>query len=221
MPHGPARDGPTVKARTTIAWLALSVGLTGALSACGSDEVSPDTTGDGSSVGPDSEGSQTPTPAPTELAFGDAQTVAWQPTDDLSAAVSIRVETVREARGSDFEGLAAAGITEDNQPYYADVVITNEGDADLGGLDVPLYLADSNGTLTPPSKFAEPFEPCPSGPLPASFGPGAEASLCLVFVASPGADFESITVLPGSDAGEVTWTGDVAMPAKRPPKKGQ
>jgi hypothetical protein len=158
-------------------------------------------------------------PAPTQLAFGDAESVTWEPTGDLAGKLSISVETVREGDLADFDGLVGSGITADNQPFYVEAVIANEGDADLGGLDVPLYLQDSHGILSPPWGFAEPFEPCDSGPLPEPFGPGEEAELCLVFLGSPGASFESVTFQPTLDAAAVTWTGDLTV--EKAPAKGK
>ncbi len=188
------------------------VGLVGAFSACSAGEsggVAPDPA---ATVTPTV--AETPSSAPTELSFGDTESVTWEPASDLSGVLSIRVDAAREGRFSDFAGLEASGITKHNQPYYVDVVIANESDADLGGLDVPLYLADSNQTLTPPSRFADDFGPCASGPLPTSFGSGAETRTCLVFLGSPGADLEAITFQPALDTPAVSWTGDVEAPAK-------
>ena len=194
--------------RSSVVTLALTVALSGALSACASDEQDPDAAATPSA-------SETPSTAPAELAFGDTESVTWEPTNALSSELAIQVERVREGRFADFEGLVAPGITEANQPYYVDVVIANEGDAEIGGLDVPLYLVDSQQTLTPPSKFAAPFEPCPSGPLPTSFGAGEEAEMCLVFFSSPSATFQSITFQPDVEATAVSWTGDVDVPAAK------
>jgi len=157
-------------------------------------------------------------PIPTQLSFGDAESVTWEPTGDLAGELSIRVDEVREGDFADFDGLVGSGITADNQPFYVDTVIANEGDADLGGLDVPLYLQDSNGILSPPWGFAEPFQPCDSGPLPEPFGAGEEVELCLVFLGSPGATFESVTFQPTLDTAAVTWTGDLTV-EKAPAKK--
>lgn len=201
--------------RRMLPTLALAVLVGGVLSGCGNDSPEPATP---KGPGTPSEAVTTAV-APSELAFGDAESVSWQPTRNLSGELSVRVDGVREGRAADFTGLGASGITEENQPYYVDVAITNEGDAELGGLDVPLYLTDSQETLTPPSRFGEPFEPCASGPLPDPFGAGEEAQLCLVFFASPGAEFESITFQPGDDAAAVAWTGDVAVPAEEPTKE--
>lgn len=195
--------------RGALAALALTVGLTGALSACGSDGSDPDPPATPAD-------SQAPEATATELSFGEAETVVWEPASDISGELSIRVDAVREGRFVDFEGLVASGITEANQPYYVDVVIGNEADAEIGGLEVPLYLVDSQQTLTPPSKFADSFEPCPSGPLPTSFGAGEETQMCLVFFGSPSANFQSITFQPDADAAAVAWTGEVAVPTRKP-----
>ena len=201
--------------RATVLTLVLACALT----ACGAD-------GSGPEPAPTSSASVTSTEeaAPTELSFGDAQSVTWEPTGDLVAELSISVDKVREGDFADFDGLAGSGITPDNQPFYVDAVIANEGDADLGGLDVPLYLADSKGILSPPWGFAEPFEPCDSGPLPKPFGAGEQAELCLVFLGSPGATFESVTFQPTLDTAAVTWTGELTVerkPAKRKSAKGR
>ena len=200
--------------RGALAALALTVGLSGALSACGLDESK-------SESSPKSGAEQDSEATATELSFGEAETVTWEPAGDLSGELSIQVDTVRKGRFADFEGLVASGITEANQPYYVDVVIANEGDAEVGGLEVPLYLVDSKQTLTPPSKFADPFKPCSSGPLPASFGAGDKTRMCLVFFGSPSATFQSITYQPDVEAVGVAWTGkvDVRTQKQKPKQK--
>ncbi len=158
---------------------------------------------------------------PTQLSFGEAESVTWEPTADVSGELSLRIDKVRAGDFADFDGLVGAGITEDNQPFYVDAVIANEGDADLGGLDVPLYLRDSNETLSPPWGFVEPFKACDSGPLPEPFAAGEETEMCLVFFGSPGASFESVTFQPMVDSAAVTWTGDVVVRADNPSGKNR
>jgi len=175
----------------------------------GCSAAGPETPTPAPSADPASE--PTSEPDPTQLSFGDAESVTWEPSGDLAGQLSISIDRVREADFADFEGLVGSGLTRDNQPFYVDAVIANESGADLGGLHVPLYLQDSNGILSPPWGFAEPFEPCDSGPLPEPFGTGEEAELCLVFLGSPGATFESVTFQPTLDAAAVTWTGDLAV----------
>lgn len=168
---------------------------------------------------PSPEPSASPSPtapsAPIVLSFGDAESVDWQPADDVEGALRIKVDKVTEADLKDFRGLVGAGFTRANQPYYVDVVLANEGSAELGGLDVPLYLQDSTGTLAPPWGFAKPFKPCPSGPLPESFGDGDQVKKCLVFLASPEATMRAITYWPEADAQPVRWIGSVDEPAGR------
>ncbi|WP_310529015.1 hypothetical protein [Nocardioides sp.] len=186
------------------------------LSACGSDTTEPDAT-----ASPTASETATEQAAPTQLSFGDAESVTWQPTADVSGELTLQVDRVRAGDFADFDGLAGSGITQDNQPFYVDALIVNQSDLDLGGLDVPLYLQDSNGTLSPPWGFARPFKPCDSGPLPVPFAAGDRADLCLVFFGSPGAGFESVTFQPTLDAAAVTWTGEVAEPVlgTKPRKK--
>jgi hypothetical protein len=192
----------------------VTVVLACALSACASGSEDPEPT---ASPTP----SETPavTASPTVLAFGAAQTVAWAPTADLAGALSISVEKVRAGDFADFEGLEGSGITEVNQPFYVNASIANDGDVDLGGRDVPLYLQDSNGTLSPPWGFATPFKPCDSGPFPVSFAPGTELETCLVFFASPGGSFESVTFQPSVETAAVTWTGDLTVDRKKKQQK--
>jgi hypothetical protein len=189
--------------RSAVSTLVLACALT----ACGADDSEPEPT-----APPSASETATEAATPTQLGFGAAVSVAWAPTTDLAGELSISVDEVREGDFGDFDGLVGSGITEDNQPFYVEAVITNEGDAGLGGLDVPLYLQDSNGTLSPPWGFAEPFGPCDSGPLPEPFGAGEETKMCLVFFGSPGATFESVTFQPTLDAAAVTWTGDLTEP---------
>ncbi|PUA80451.1 hypothetical protein [Nocardioides currus] len=193
----------------------LTLVLACAVASCASDDPEPDAV-----AIPDASDTPTATAAPTEVAFGEEATVSWAPTSDLSGELSIRVDRVREGDFRDFRGLVGSGITADNQPYYVDVVVTNEGAADLGGLDVPLYLADSAERLSPPWRFASPFGPCDSGPLPDAFATGDQVKTCLVFFASPGADVESITFHPTLETAPVTWSGDVAVPTT-PKKQGK
>lgn len=185
-----------------------------ALTGCSSSSTEPDAP---------TEPSPPPTaePASVSVDLGDAETVSWAPTADLTGELSITVEKVREGGPQDFVGLVGPGITGSNQPFYVDAVITNEADADFGGLDVPLYLADSRGVLSPPWSFASPFEPCPSGPLPETFGSGDETEVCLVFFGSPGATFESITFQPTSETAAVRWTGDLTTATVRQKPKNR
>ncbi len=192
----------------------VTVVLALALSACATNAEDPDPV-----VTPTPSETPTVTAAPIVVAFGEAQTVTWAPTADRMGNLSITVEQVRAGDFADFDGLEGSGITEANQPFYVDAVIGNEGDADFGGLDVPLYLEDSHGTLSPPWGFATPFKPCDSGPFPASFATGEEIETCLVFFGSPDATFESVTFQPSLAAAPISWTGELTVEKDEPRKK--
>lgn len=189
-----------------------------ALTACGSADSGPEPT-----ASPSSSPRVSETPgAAAEVGFGYAQSVAWTPASDAAGELTISVEKVREGEFSDFAGLDGSGITGDNQAFYVDVSIANEGDVDLGGRDVPLYLEDSRGTLSPPWGFATPFKPCASGPLPDPFAPADEVELCLVFFGSPDATFSSVTFQPTTETTAVKWTGEVTVAkakAKQKPRQ--
>ena len=190
-----------------------------ALTGCSSDDASGDgTPSTGASTAasdPTSGGSTTGESSPqdttapgTELDLGDAATVAWRPASDPEGALELTVEAVRQGRMADFDGLVASGAVEGARPYYVEVRVTNAGDTDLGGLDVPLYLLDTSDTLGPPWAFAEPFRPCRSRPLPKSFGPGDSAGMCLVFLARAGSTYAAMAFQPTPDQEPVTWTGE-------------
>jgi hypothetical protein len=128
---------------------------------------------------------------PRNLRFGDhaiGQILVRDSTVD--ATVSITVESVRHGDTKAISGLVFPGITARSRAYYVDVSITHRGGPDAGGLDVPLYVQDRwdglKGVMSSPWELAEPFRPCPSGPLPAVFESGDRAEMCLVFTASPG-----------------------------------
>lgn len=199
--------------------------------------------GDGSGYGDPSEpsaGSGTPTPAepqetdspafptsvtPTEpgarLAYGDQATVAWQLPGGGVGVVDLRVDRVRAARRKEFRGWLGGQALEQARPYYVDVRVTNVGESDLGGHDVPLYLRDQNGTLGPPWAFDGTFEACPSGPLPASFAPEQRLRTCLVFLAPQRAEIEAMVFMRDADFEAITWTGEVTPPREAQKRTGK
>ena len=190
--------------RSAVLSAVLACALACALVGCGTPQPDPPVVTETPPVAPTAEAT------PTEVGFGNARSVAWSPTSDVEGELTMSVDKVRAGDFGDFAGLAGSGITEANSPFYVDVAIANTGEVDLGGRDVPLYLADSGAVLSPPWSFAEPFEPCASGPLPETFAGGDETEVCLVFFASPDATFESVTFQPTLETAAVTWTGEVA-----------
>ncbi|WP_457208743.1 hypothetical protein [Nocardioides sp. P5_C9_2] len=159
------------------------------------------------------------------LDLEDTATVAWRPSADLAGVLELSVDAVQEADTADFDGLVAPGAVEGARPYYVEVRVANAGDTDLGGLDVPLYLLDTSDTLGPPWAFTQPFRPCRSRPLPASFAPGDTHSACLVFFARAGSTYEAMVFQPTPDREAITWAGGAAAPPEgrrdRPSRQGR
>jgi hypothetical protein len=193
-----------------VAWVC--TGALVALGACSSDDaMSGEGTPDAGASTP--AGEPTPTDVATTepgtvLALGDDARVVWRPSADLEGVLELRVDAVREAATTDFDGLVASGTVAGAQPYYVDVTVANVGDTDLGGLDVPLYLLDTSDTLGPPWGFEEPFGPCRSRTLPTAFAPGESRGKCLVFFARAGSTYDAIAFQPAPDAEPITWTGE-------------
>ena len=143
MPHAP--------------YLVLTLVLALAMSACASDATEPEPTPPLPSPNPHRD-TRSRQPRVRERPVGDVVAEAG-----LTGELSISVE--RSARATSTTSRARRiRDHRDNQPFYVDAVIANEGEADLGGLDVPLYLLDSNGTLSPPWGFASRSGPCELGP---------------------------------------------------------
>lgn len=174
--------------------------------------ASTDTSPSGSTSDESAEHPQGTTEPGSELDLGDTATVAWRPASDLDGVLELSVDTVRAADTADFDGLVAPGAVEGARPYYVDVTVANAGDTDLGGLDVPLYLHDTSDSLGPPWAFTEPFRPCRSRPLPASFAPGDTHRTCLVFFARAGSTYDAMVFQPTPDREAITWTGEAATP---------
>lgn len=162
--------------------------------------------------GPEVPEGVTPTEAGTSLSFGEAATLVWTLPGGEVGVVDLRVDAMREVPAKEFAGWLGGEALEHARPYYVDVRVTNVGESDLGGLDVPLYLRDENGTLGPPWAFDGEFEPCPSGPLPPTFAPEDRLRACLVFLAPQRAEVDAMAFTPDADFEPVTWTGKVASP---------
>ena len=99
------------------------------------------------------------------------------------------------------------------------VTLTNVGDTDLGGQDVPLYLRDTDGSLGAPWTLGGDFAACQSGPLPDPFEAGAEAEMCLVYLVPDGGRVRDLVFEPTEGYDPITWSGEVQEPAKRATKR--
>jgi hypothetical protein len=159
-------------------------------------------------------GGLTATDPGTGLEHGDAATLVWKPTTDLTGALDLTVEGVQERRASVFDGWLAGDSMQGARPYFVSVALTNVGETDLAGQAVPLYLRDDRGRLGAPWTVGGDFTPCQSGPLPEPFGAGASAEMCLVYLAPDAARIEDMVFEPTEGYDPITWTGDVTGPPR-------
>jgi hypothetical protein len=189
-----------------------------ALTACSgsdseADSQSPDATGATSAA------LETATDPGTDLELGDRATLVWQPVSSLTGVLELSVDAVAEQRQSVFDGWIRDEVMAASRPYFVTVTLTNAGESDLGGQDVPLYLRDDNGTLGAPWTLGGDFAACQSGPLPTPFEAGAEAEMCLVYLVPDGARIRDLVFEPTEGYDPITWSGEVQEPEKKTRKQ--
>ena len=158
------------------------------------------------------------TEAGAELALREPAVAAWTPRQDVVGVVDVTVTRIRETTveaslaGYEFRGADATAT-----PYFVTARVTNVGETDLGGRQLPLYVADSTERLVPPTGIAPGYRPCAVANLPATFAPGATASTCQIFLVPRGADLDVVTFRPGEGVVPITWSGTVE-PLREPRK---
>lgn len=184
------------------------------LSGCSEPEApEPTATPSGSTV--PTTGTTSATAPGTELRFGDSAVLAWRATQEVAGELELTVRSVAEQRQSVFDGWVRDDATAGSRPYFVEVTVTNVGDSDLGGQDVPLYLRDNRGTLGAPWTIEGDFAACRSGPLPAAFASGARARMCLVYLVPGGGRVRDLVFEPTEGYDPITWTGDVLEPRRQ------
>ena len=192
----------------------LTTALALALSACaGSGPESTPTPG-----APAAAAVEEPSTEPgTDLDFGETATLVWQPTTSLTGTLDLSVDAVAEQPPSVFDGWVRDDVMAEARPYFVTVSLTNTGESDLGGRDVPLYLRDDTGALGAPWTVGGDFTACQSGPIPAPFEPTAETEMCLVYLVPGGARIEDMVFEPTEGFDPISWTGEVVKPEKPRP----
>lgn len=146
----------------------------------------------------------------TSLRLRDAASVAWTPRQDLVGVVGI--EVVRIEQTTVEESLAAFRLDDAaaaSTPYFVTSLVGNDGETDLGGRQLPLYVVDTEGRLVPPTGVDQGFEACPGGLLPAIFAPGDRTRSCSIFLVPQGAELASVMFRPPEGVVPITWTGKV------------
>ena len=188
--------------------------LSASLTACGGGDVeAPPTSSPAPATAEVLDGVTTSDPG-TALSYGDAATLVWQPTADLTGVLELTVQDVQERRPSVFDGWLADDTMQDARPYFVTVTLTNVGESDLAGQAVPIYLRDDRDRLGAPWTLGGDFTPCQSGPLRSPFEGGASAEMCLVYLVPDGAHIEDMVFEPTEGYDPITWTGDVGGPPK-------
>jgi len=151
----------------------------------------------------------------TALDLGETATLVWQPTTTLTGVLDLSVDAVAEQSQSVFDGWVRDDVMAASRPYFVTVSLTNAGESDLGGLDVPLYLRDDTGALGAPWTLGGDFTDCQSGPMPTPFEPGDEIEMCLLYLAPDGARIEDMVFEPTEGYDPISWTGKVTAPEKQ------
>jgi hypothetical protein len=162
----------------------------------------------------------------SQLTVGDHAVVAYKPRQDVVGALDIVVTALeRTTIKAEFSAWQLTDAQKNSNPYFVRATVKNVGDTDLGGREVPLYIVNDQNVLVESTPFASSFEACPSTPLPAKFAPGAEADVCLVYLAPDHGDLVAVSFRPEETFNPITWTGDIVKyeppkPEKKPGKKG-
>ncbi|SFI08272.1 hypothetical protein [Nocardioides psychrotolerans] len=158
----------------------------------------------------------------SELRIGDEAVVAYEPRQELLGVLGITVDRIDKTTfATSFAGWKLDAATKAMTPYFVQATVTNNGETDLGGRPVPLYIVDSADTLVESSTFKGTFEPCPSKPFPKVFGAGKTMSTCLVYLAPEGTTLEAVSFRPTQEFNPITWTGRITAPQKDKPQKGK
>jgi hypothetical protein len=156
----------------------------------------------------------------SELAVGDAASVAYEPRQGLVGVLDIKVTRLEKTSfKKSFVGWDLDAQTKKSAPYFVRATVTNRGTTDLGGRPVPLYIVDGNNRLIEATPFASEFTPCTPSSFPKKFGPGKSVKVCTVYLAPDRGDLVAVSFRPTQDYDPITWTGDLKSP--KPPKKGK
>lgn len=146
----------------------------------------------------------------TELGLGEPAVAAWTPRQDLVGVVEVAVVRVVETTVAEsLAGYRFDGADATATPYFVTTRVTNLGESDLGGRQLPLYVVDGTGRLVAPTGIDPGFRPCPDATLPDPFPSGTAARSCLIFLVPRGATLAAVTFRPTEGVAPISWTGPV------------
>lgn len=151
----------------------------------------------------------------TMLKLKKSAVLAWEPRQGLVGVLEVAVARIDETTvQASLAGFDLEGDEQRSTPYFVRARITNVGDTDLGGRQVPLYLLSSHGVLIAPTGVARDFAKCPDSTFPAVFAPGDESTTCLIFLAPEGSEPQSIMFRPPEGVVPLQWRGKVTQLGK-------
>ena len=151
----------------------------------------------------------------SDLDFGDAATVVFEPDQKRDTLLTLTVKGARKGRLDDFEGFLLDDDYKKKANYfYVQVKVTNVGEGNVGGAPVPLWGVNGDNTLLPAVDFTKKFQPCASTPLPKKFKSGDSVDTCLVYLSPDKGSLESLSFRPDQAFDPIEWHGEV-----KPPKK--
>jgi hypothetical protein len=200
--------------RTAAISLAATLCLTLGLSGCGGETKKP-------KAKPTTTAGVTLTPSGSELKLGEGANLKWSPNQKVTGLVDVAVTKIVQGSAKDIAKVVIKPRPAGMRLYYVSVHLKNVGKTNLGGISpnkLPLHLDEGRPEVQPPAildprlKFAN----CPNTLLPAKFGKGAEADLCLVYVAT--SPIKRMLLQPAAED-EISWPGTVTTPAPKPTAK--
>src|SRR5690348_10115034 len=151
----------------------------------------------------------------TELKFGEPATVAYAPNNTRKTVLQLTVKSAALGTIADLSSYALEARTKASTPYYVQVSVKNVGTGDVGRAPVPLFMVDDRNTLVSASSFTNTFTKCPSPALPTAFGPNAEISTCLVFLAPDHGTMTGVSFRAVQENAPILWKGNVTVPVKK------
>lgn len=160
----------------------------------------------------------------SDLEFGDAAVVAFEPDQTRSTLLELTVTSARKGRLDDFKGFILDDRYKRKANYfYVEVSVENAGEGDVGGAPVPLWGVNGENTLLPAVNFTTEFKPCASTPLPKKFEAGDSIDTCLVYLSPDGGSLEAVSFRPDQAFDPIEWTGEIDPPTepKKKPKKNR
>lgn len=156
----------------------------------------------------------------TELRFGQAATVPYQPNQRRSSVLRIKVTSVTRGTVNDLSSYVLDARTRASTPYFVRVNVTNVGKGDVGRTDIPLWAVNKANVLIHSSSFTNTFQRCPSRPFPTSFAPTDKLfQACLVYLIPNHGQLVSVSFRPLQAFAPIEWKGTIVVPHHATKKK--